>query len=390
MHYFLIAGETSGDLHGSRLIKALRTADPAAVVSFIGGDRMAAAAGSEPVLHCRNMSFMGFSEVLRNLGKIRENLRRAREAVAMAHPDCLILIDYPSFNLKVAETAARAGIPVYYYIPPKIWAWKKWRIRDIKRLVRRVFAILPFEPEFYRENGADALYVGNPSVEEVDERLKNQPPRSVFLEKYGLRDRPLVALMPGSRQGEIRNNLPVMNLALSEFPQYRGIIVGAPDIPDDYYRANGAGKLPIVRPESAVDVLVHCRAALVTSGTATLETALCGLPQVALYRSNGAKIAYDLMSHVLKIKYVTLPNLIADAQIIPEQLVHLCTPALVAEKLGPLLRDGTPEREAQLAGYRLMRDRLGTSDAARTTATAIIADLPAAQKALRQGTAPKN
>ena len=375
MHYFLIAGEASGDLHGSRLIEELRAQDPQAVVTFIGGDKMAAASGQGPLIHCRDMAYMGFSEVIRNLSKVRANLSRAREALKMAHPDCLILIDYPSFNLKVAATAAKAGIPVYYYISPKIWAWKKWRIKDIRRLVRRVFSILPFEPEYYRANGASAVYVGNPSLEEVDLRLRNQPGRDEFLAMHKLRDRPLVALMPGSRQGEIHNNLPVMNLALNQFPQYRGIIIGTPDISNRFYRENGAGHLPILRPESAVDVLVHCRAALVTSGTATLEAALTGIPQVALYRSNGAKITYDLMSKVLDIKYVTLPNLIADLPIIPEQLIHLCTPALVAEKLGPLLREGTPERDAQLEGYRTMREKLGTREAAATTAAAIISDM---------------
>jgi lipid-A-disaccharide synthase len=375
MHYFLIAGEASGDLHGSRLIDELRAQDPQCVVTFIGGDKMAAASGQEPLIHCRDMAYMGFSEVIRNLSKVRANLSRAREALKMAHPDCLILIDYPSFNLKVAATAAKACIPVYYYISPKIWAWKKWRIKDIRRLVRRVFSILPFEPEYYRANGASAVYVGNPSLEEVDLRLRNQSGREAFLAMHKLRDRPLVALMPGSRQGEIHNNLPVMNLALNQFPQYRGIIIGTPDISDRFYRENGAGNLPILRPESAVDVLVHCRAALVTSGTATLETALTGIPQVALYRSNGAKITYDIMSKVLDIKYVTLPNLIADLPIIPEQLIHLCTPALVAEKLGPLLREDTPEREAQLEGYRTMREKLGTRKAAATTAAAIISDM---------------
>lgn len=375
MHYFIIAGESSGDLHGSRLIEELRAQDSNAVVTFIGGDKMSAVAGQAPLIHCRDMAYMGFSEVIRNLGKVRANLARAKEAVKMAHPDCLILIDYPSFNLKVAATAAKIGIPVYYYISPKIWAWKKWRIRDIRRLVRRVFSILPFEPAFYRANGADALYVGNPSLEEVDLSLQNQPSRDEFLAMHRLRDRPLVALMPGSRQGEIHNNLPVMNLALNQYPQYRGIIIGAPNISDDFYRANGAGNLPVLRPASAVDVLVHCRAALVTSGTATLETALVGIPQVALYRSNGAKITYDLMSKVLDIKYVTLPNLIADQPVIPEQLIHLCTPALVAEKLGPLLREKTPERNAQLEGYALIRKILGTHNAAATTASEIISDM---------------
>lgn len=380
MHYFLIAGEASGDLHASYLIEELRRRDSDAVFTFLGGDRMAAAAGSAPLVHYRDMAYMGFSEVLRNIGKISANLRTARQSLRMASPDCLILIDYPSFNLKVAATAAKAHIPVYYYIPPKIWAWKKWRIRDIRRLVRRVFAIFPFEPQFYRDNGFDATYVGNPSVGEVDRALAAVQPRADFLAEHKLRDRPLVALMPGSRRSEIRNNLAVMNLALAQFPQYRGVIVGAPGIDDTLYRECGAGNLPVLRTASAVDILAHCRAALVTSGTATLECALAGVPQVAMYRGNGTKLTYDIMKRVLSIDYVTLPNLIAGREIIPEMLQHMCTPDAVADRLGPLLREGNPAREAQLRDYADMRRRLGTDDAPAATAAAIVGDLRPAGK----------
>lgn len=371
MHYFLIAGEASGDLHASHLMAALRQADASARFTFFGGDMMAAVAGSAPVVHYRDMAYMGFSEVLRNLDKIGDNLALARRALAASGADALVLVDYPSFNLKVAATAARLGIPVYYYISPKIWAWKKWRIRDIRRLVEEVYAILPFEPEFYRRNGAHAVYVGNPSVAEVDARLAAVASRGDFLERYGLSDRPLVALMPGSRYGEIRNNLPAMNLALRDFAAYSGVIVGAPSVPDEVYAGCGAGRITVVRPESAVDVLAHCRAAMVTSGTATLETALVGIPQVVTYRANGVKLSYDIMKRLLSVDYVSLPNLIVGREIIPEQLVHLCTPDQVAAKLGPLL-DDTVERRAQLEGYAEMRRILGTRDAATTAAADIV------------------
>ena len=373
MHYFLIAGEASGDLHGSHLIKALLERDPDAVITFLGGDAMAAASGEQPIVHYRDMAFMGFSEVLRNLNTVRRNLRTARQAVLAAKPDALILLDYPSFNLKVAETAFKARIPVYYYIPPKIWAWKKWRVKEIRRHVRRVFAIFPFEPDFYRANRADALYVGNPSVAEVDAALENVEPHEEFLAKNKLRPRPLVALMPGSRKAEIRNNLRIMTAALDQFPQYRGVIVGAPGIDDAFY-AGCRAKLPVLRYEHATAILAHCRAALVTSGTATLECALAGVPQVALYRGGGSKVTYKLMEKVLDIKYVTLPNLIADAPVIPELLEHLCTVEATADALRPLLTD-TPQRNAQLDGYARIRRILGTSDAAATTAAAIVDDL---------------
>ncbi|MBD5234571.1 MAG: lipid-A-disaccharide synthase [Bacteroidales bacterium] len=375
MHYFIIAGEASGDLHASHLIRALRERDPEAVVTFFGGDLMAAAAGVQPLVHYRDMAYMGFSEVLRNINKIGENLRAAKRAVEMAHPDCLILVDYPSFNLKVAAKAHALGIPVFYYISPKIWAWKKWRIRDIRRTVKRVFSILPFEPEFYRANGFDATYVGNPSVEEVDARLAATASRADFLAEHKLRDRPLIALLPGSRKGEIRNNLPVMNLATNRFPQYRAVIVAAPGIDDDFYRANGAGNLPLIRTTSAIDVLVHCRGALVTSGTATLETALAGIPQVVTYRANGSKLSYDIMKKLLSVDFVSLPNLIVGREIVPERLLHTCTPDIVGETLAPLLREGAPAREAQLAGYADMRRILGTENAADNTARLIIDEL---------------
>lgn len=371
MHYFLIAGEASGDLHASHLIKALRSYDADAVFTFLGGDLMAEAAGSQPVIHYRDMAFMGFSEVLRNLRKIFHNFSTARRALRTSAPDVMIPVDYPSFNLKMARTAAKAGIPVFYYISPKLWAWKKWRVADIRRYVSRVFCILPFEPQFYRDNGYDgAVYVGNPSVSEVDCEMADALPRADFLAKHRLRDRPLIALMPGSRRGEIRNNLPVMRDAVDRFPQYRGVIVGAPGIDDSLYAECGAGQLPVVRVHSAVDLLVHCRAALVTSGTATLETALAGIPQVVTYRANGSKLSFEIMSRIVSVTYVALPNLIVGGEIIPEMLLHRCTPDLVAERLAPLLRD-TSERAAQLEGYARMRSVLGTADAAISAARQI-------------------
>lgn len=381
MHYFLIAGEASGDLHGSHLIKALKHYDHEAVVTFLGGDLMSAAAGEQPIIHYRDMAFMGFSEVLRNLGKVTGNLSKAKNALEMAMPDALILIDYPSFNLKVAAKAAKLGIPVYYYISPKIWAWKKWRVRDIRKLIRRVFCILPFEPDFYKDNDYNrAVYVGNPSVAEIDTDLRNAPQRQEFLTRHKLRDRALIALMPGSRRGEIRNNLPIMIAAADTFPQYRGIIVGAPGIDDSLYAEFGAKNIPVIREDNASAILAHCRAALVTSGTATLETALAGVPQVVCYRANGSKISYDLMKRILDIDYVSLPNLIAGEMIVPEMLLHTCTPELVAEQLAPLLRLDSDARNTQIAGYQRIRHILGTTNAAATSANAITKDLISAKK----------
>ncbi len=372
MHYFLIAGEASGDLHGSFLIKALKERDPEAIVTFLGGDKMTEAAGSKPVVHCNKMAFMGFSEVLRNLRTISANMTATKEAIEIASPDCLILIDYPSFNLKMAAFARKLGIPVFYYISPKIWAWKKWRVRDIRRDVRMVFSILPFEPDFYKAHNARAVYVGNPSVGEVDAELGRLSSRESFLKSCHLPDKPLIALMPGSRRSEIRNNLAIMREAIEQFPETQPVIIGAPSTPDALYAASGAGTIPILRAEHATSILAHCHAALVTSGTATLETALAGVPQVVLYRANGSKLSYDIMSAILDIKHVSLPNLIVGHEIIPELLLHNCTASNTVKALAPLLQPDSAARKAQLEGYAAMRTTLGTADAPANTAKAII------------------
>ena len=368
MHYFIIAGEASGDLHGAALIDALRVADPDARFSFLGGDKMTVAAGAEPIIHNRDMAFMGFSEVIRHLPAIFSNLSTTRRELLSHRPDCLILIDYPSFNLKVAKTASEAGIPVFYYISPKIWAWKEWRIKSIRRYVRRMFSILPFEREFYSRHKFPVDYVGNPSVEEIDKLRSSLKERKDFLAEHKLRDRPIIALLPGSRMGEIRCNLPVMVEAVRRFPQYRPVIAGAASIPDDVYAS--LCEYPVVR-DATVDLLANSRAAVVTSGTATLETALLGVPQGVVYRSNGSKLAYKIMRRFIKVDFISLPNLIAGREIIPELILHNCTPDTIADNLAPLLTD-TPARTAQLTDYDEMRAVLGTSTAATTTADLIV------------------
>lgn len=367
MNYFLSAGEASGDLHGAELITQLRQIDPEATFTFLGGDRMAAAAGCQPVIHIKRMAYMGFSEVLRHLRTILGNLSLARKAMLASRPDALILIDYPSFNLKLAKAAHKAGIPVHYYISPKVWAWKEWRVKTIRRVVDRLYAIFPFEPDFYRRHGMEVEYVGNPSVEEVTRRLAAAPARSEFLAAHKLRDRRLIALLPGSRRSEIRNNLRIMSEVEHQFPQYRGVIAGAPGIEPEFYARYS--QLPVVF-NATYDLLAHSHAALVTSGTATLEAALARVPQVVTYRANGSKLSYNIMKRLLKVRFVSLPNLIVGHQIIPEQLLHLCTPELVAEQLAAITADG-PARQAQLDGYDQMHRLLGDTHAAQRTARAI-------------------
>ncbi|MDE6334472.1 MAG: lipid-A-disaccharide synthase, partial [Muribaculaceae bacterium] len=290
----------------------------------------------------------------------------------------LILVDYPSFNLKVAKAAASAGIPVYYYISPKLWAWKQWRVKAIKAMVRKVLCILPFEPAWYEQHGYDnAIYVGNPSVGEMHAAIDAAPPRSEFLKANRLRDHRIIALLPGSRAGEIRCNLPVMDAVARQFPQYTIAVAGAPGIDDGFYR--GLTKFQVVR-DCTHDLLAHAHAALVTSGTATLEAALANVPQAVLYRSNGSKIAYNLMKSVLHVEYVSLPNLINAASTVPEMLLHNCTAEAVAAELRKLTPDQSNSRIAMLDGYASMRGALGDRDAAANAAEIIINDLEKIKK----------
>ena len=375
MVYMLIAGEASGDLHASHLMASIRRHDPEAQFVFLGGDLMAAQAGREPVVHYRDMAYMGFSEVIRNIGSIRRNLKLARKVLEKVHPDCLILIDYPSFNLKVAATAHNAGIPVYYYISPKVWAWKEWRVKTIKKLVDKMFVIFPFEVEWYRSrHGMDVTYVGNPSIAEIDAAIAAAPDADEFSSRHKLRQRPIIALLPGSRLGEIRNNLPVMLKAAAAFVQYQAVVAGAPGIEPEFYAQ--FGNFPVVTGDT-MNLLAVCRAALVTSGTATLEAALAGVPQVACYRANGSELSYKIMQRLLSVDFVTLPNLILGREAIAEKLLHQCTPVAVAEALSPLTALTSKKRQKMLDDYKEMRAILGDGDAAENTARLIIDDLHA-------------
>lgn len=373
MHYFVSAGEASGDIHAAQLIKALKAGDKEARFTFLGGDLMADAAGIEPLIHYRDMAFMGFCEVIRHLGKVLGNLRAARRELAAAHPDALILVDYPSFNLKLAKEACKRGIPVFYYISPKVWAWKEGRVKKIKRYVRRMLSILPFEVDYYRDrHGYEIDYVGNPTVKEVDERLSQLPSHEAFCAAHGLdKSKPILALVPGSRMGEIRNNLPVMAAVAQRHPEMQPVIAGAPAIDTSVYARYCDCK---VVEDATFQLMAQAQAALVTSGTATLEAALIGVPQVVCYRANGSKISYSIFKHILKIPYVSLPNLIANREVAAEQLLHHCTPDFVDERLRDIL-PGTPGHEQQQQGYRDIRNRLTDSDAAANAASIILKNL---------------
>lgn len=373
MKYMLIAGEASGDLHASRLIAEIKKRDSAAVFLFIGGDLMAKEAGTEPELHYRELNVMGFSEVLRKLPSIFSTMRTARKMLDDFKPDSLILVDYPGFNLRVAKAAHKRGIRTDWYISPKVWAWKAWRIKQIKKYISYMYSILPFEPDFYHRHGFDRItYVGNPSVEETDYALGHLPPVKHFIERNGLNgDLPIIALLPGSRKGEIRCNLPVMMEAVKRFTGYQIVVAAAPSIPEKFYREVALDPGLNVVFGATPSLLKYSMAAIVTSGTATLETALIGTPQVVCYRSNGSRLTYKIMRRLVKVNYVSLPNLIVNNKIVPELLLHDCTPANISRELSPLLQN-SPSRDWQLQGYRLMRRKLGNTVAPAYAAELIV------------------
>lgn len=375
MKYMLIAGEASADLHASGLITALKGYDPDARFEFFGGDLMSKAAGKAPALHYSQMNVMGFSEVLRSLPTILSNLRKAGRMLESYRPDALILIDYPSFNLKVARKAHKLGIPVHWFISPKVWAWKEFRVRAIRKYVDAMYSILPFEKQFYARHSYNVTYVGNPSVQEMDAEIARMPSLRHFFDRQGVTDkRKVIALLPGSRRGEIRNNLPLMIAAAKRFPEFQYVVGGAPSVPMKYYRSIAQDPGLKVVFGATPTLVKHSQAALVTSGTATLETALIGTPQVVCYRANGKKLSYKIMERLLKVKYVSLPNLIVGNEVVPELLVHRCTVDSISRHLAPLLVN-SPVRDWQLGGYKAMRRKLGSFVATEYTAELIAASL---------------
>ena len=371
MKYFIIAGEASGDIHGAELINSLRALDETAEIRFFGGDKMAQAAGTQPIVHYKDMAYMGIVEVVKHLGPILGFLKTAKAVIDDYAPDAVVLIDYPSFNLKVAKYAHKRGVKTFYFISPKVWAWKEYRVKQIKKYITTLYSILPFETEFFARHHYAVEYVGNPTVGEIAEARLHFADADVFKWKNGLRGLPIIALVPGSRVKEILDNLPIMLEASKRYlDDYQIVIAGAPGVDralyDEVLAQAGAKRDAVVIEQQTFELVSHARVALVTSGTATLETAVLGTPQVVCYRMGGSKWLKRIYPYVLKVKYVSLPNLIAGTEVIPELLLSDCTADAVAAHLEALLPDGEA-RDAMLRGYETMKMRLGT---ARCTDTA--------------------
>lgn len=363
MKYYLIAGEASGDLHGANLMKALKVNDPEAEFHFFGGDLMQAQ-GGQCDKHYAEMAFMGFIEVLANIRTIFKNIKLAKEKVAAYRPDALILIDFPGFNLKIAQFAKEEGIPVHYYISPKVWAWNQKRVLKIKKIVDHLYCILPFEVDFYKTWGMEVDYVGNPLMDAISGHQADPD----FRKTHHLSQKSIIALLPGSRRMELKHVLPQMIAVSDSFPNQQWVIAGAPNFTEADYAPFIAGRPISVLFNATYDLLKNAQAALVTSGTATLETALLNCPQVVLYR--GSKISVAIARMLVKIKFISLVNLIMDREVVKELIQEDANPAQIATELQPLVQDSA-KREQMLADYKMLADKVGEAGASERTARLI-------------------
>ena len=376
MKYYLIVGEASGDLHASRLMRSLKKYDELAEFRFFGGDLMAAEGGTR-VKHYKELAYMGFVPVLLHLGTIFSNMKKCKEDIVAWKPDVVILVDYPGFNLNIAKFLKKNTlIPVYYYISPKIWAWKEWRIKSIKRDVSEMFSILPFEVPFYEQKHKYPVhYVGNPTAQEVAEfRAGYHQTYEEFCRENNLDSRkPIIALLAGSRLQEIKDNLPAMIEVAERFEDYQMVLAGAPSIEDEYYDKFLEGTPVRVVKNKTYHLLSHTTAALVTSGTATLETALFNVPQVVCYETPLPKLIRFAFNHVLKVDYISLVNLVANKEVVPEMFADKFTIDGIANELYKIM-PGQPARERMLAEYQEVLRELG-SKVAPDEAASIMVDL---------------
>lgn len=369
MKYYLIAGEASGDLHASHLMQALKQQDPQAEFRFFGGDLMTAVGGTR-VKHYRELAYMGFVPVLLHLRTILRNMKMCKQDISQWKPDVVILVDYPGFNLKIAQyVKANRICPVYYYISPKIWAWKEYRIKNIKRDVDELFSILPFEIEFFEQKHHYPIhYVGNPTAQEVREFLANEK-LEMRNEKW---DKPVIALLAGSRKQEIKDNLPAMIQATAHLAdRYDLVLAGAPSIEPDYYAQFLEGSAVRLVMNETYSLLAHATAALVTSGTATLETCMFRVPQVVCYETPLPQLIGFLKRHILKVKYVSLVNLIANREVVRELVAETFSVDNIRRELEAILPNGA-KRQQMLSDYEEVHRLLGDSKAADEAARQMI------------------
>ena len=381
MKYYIIAGEASGDLHGSNLMKGIYAQDPEAQIRFWGGDAMASIAGSAPVRHYKEGAVMGFVEVLAKAGRLLKNVDFCKQDILAWQPDVVILIDYPGFNFKIAEFAHKAGFKVFYYIAPKVWASREGRIRKLKQYVDKLYIVFPFEKPYFDAKGIEYIYKGNPLVDAVDNSQAMNETREDFLNRAGLEDRPVIAMLAGSRKAEISTMMPVLTqfaAKMHELPQYaehQFLIAGAPARNMEDYSAwlndENSKYIKVLFGETQ-SIIRHAEAGVINSGTASLETALFGTPQVVGYIIN--PLTYWIAKKIIKVKYISLGNLIVDRLAFKEFIQHDCNPDALVAEIRDLIENPT-RRNAMLAEYAEIRTLLGGTGASEAVAKSMIEEL---------------
>lgn len=371
MRYFFIIGERSGDLHASNLIQAIKLKEPDAIIEGVGGEQ-SQAAGMRLTYHYRDLSVMGFFNVLMHMKTVKHNFDLCKEAIFESKPDAVVLVDFPGFNLRMAKYAKELGIKVFYYIAPKVWASRSSRVEQIKAYTDKVFTIFPFENDFFKKHGVDFEYVGNPLLDAIAKEELGTETKADFIARHGLEDKPIVCLLAGSRRQEVKKLLPIMLKVREHFPNYQFVLAGVDNLGDDFYAKRAKAELPPIIYDETYALITHSDAALVASGTATLETALLRTPQAVCYDVGGGVFAYKLYEYLMiKVKYASLVNLLMDKLVVKEFLQHHFNLKNLVEELDHLLHDQA-YRQEMLDNYDTIIKELGGEGASATTAKSII------------------
>jgi len=371
MKYYIVAGEASGDLHASNLMRGIKASDPQAEFRYFGGDLMAAQGGTL-TKHYRDMAFMGFVEVLMNLKSISANMNLCKADILDFKPDAVILVDYPGFNLRIAQFAKEQGFKVFYYIAPKVWAWKEGRVKKLKQYVDKLFIIFPFEIPYFEKHGVTAEFYGNPLLDAIELRTDLDKSFAEFVESNRLSSKPIIALVAGSRKQEIKHNLPVMLSMVKHFPDYQFVIAGAPSLTLDVYKPYLTDSRVSLIYNQTYPLFKHSTIALVTSGTATLESALLNTPEVVCYK--GSLISVLIAWIVIKVKYISLVNLIMDREAVVELTQFELNEHRLRDEVSRLL-PGSRHRETMLDDFKKLQKMLGGSGASQRVGSAIVSEI---------------
>jgi lipid-A-disaccharide synthase len=371
MKYYFIAGEASGDLHAANCIKEILLRDPGAEFGFTGGDKMTEVTGVQPDIHLRDMAFMGFIDVLKNIRTIQKNFKKVKSAILNFKPDLLVLVDYPGFNLRMAKWAHENNIRTDYYISPTVWAWKEGRVEDIRKYTHKLFVILPFEEAFYKKHHHQVYFVGHPLLDEVNQQKKRFRTETLFRSSNLLSDRPLIAVLPGSRAQEVERMLGIMLEVMPKFPNYQFVIAGTSSLPAHYYQKVRERNIPVLFDQT-YELMHYASAGIIKSGTSTLESALLHLPQVVCYK--GGAVSFAIGKRLVNVKYISLVNLILNREAVKELIQNDLSAENISKELDQILNNAV-YRESILTAYKELQHNLGEGGASAKLAQFLVEDV---------------